>query len=145
MVATAVALSCFPLVPALGGAAFPHVCKCCVPSRDRARCRQWPRAAGLLSPGGARSRSHAPGQATGASARPVLLILLSYARLDAERKAVILFVMLSFVVFFFFLNTYFRQTNKLITPTSCRDASNHIRGSVLPSRCCQDSLSRQQH
>lgn len=40
---------------------------------------------------------------------------------------------------FCFLNTYFRQTNKLITPTSCRDASNHIRGAVLPNRCCQDS------
>lgn len=84
------------------------------------------------------------GHGAGASARPVLLILLPYARLDAERKTAILFVVLLFF-FFFFLNTYFRQTNKLITPTSCRDASNHIRGAVLPSRCCQDSLSLQQH
>ena len=61
---------------------------------------------------------------------------LSYARLDAWRKAVILFVLLCCWVF---LNTYFRQTNKLITPTSCHDVSNHIRGAVFPNRCCQDS------
>lgn len=37
----------------------------------------------------------------------------------------------------FFFNVF--QTNKLITPSSCRDVSNHIRGAVLPNRCCQDS------
>lgn len=33
---------------------------------------------------------------------------------------------------------YMFQTNKLITPTSCRDASNHIRCAALPNRCCQN-------
>lgn len=50
------------------------------------------------------------GHGAGASARPVLLILLPYARLDAERKAAILFVVL--LLFFFFLSKYIFQTNK---------------------------------
>lgn len=40
---------------------------------------------------------------------------------------------------FSFLFKSIFQTNKLITPTSCRDASNCIRGSLLPNRCCQGS------
>lgn len=136
-------LSCFPLVQALGGAAgnagsiSPHL-QLLRPEQGPLRAVQAVTSCCGVSKSWW-STETGPGTPTGewylctpCAAHPPFLTqgLMLSGRL--------LFYLFCCVVVFF-LNTYFRQRNNLITPTSCRDASNHIRGAVLPNRCCQDS------